>query len=132
MAKQRNAFTLIEVMVAVMIVSVVIAAMFQVRGDANSKLLWLQQSIKETQYNSFLLGTSQKYGFEKSNVSLKELVDDFNLESDLRREVKAIKVKLSYDEIDKFETPTGSVLEIGKTKLESQKFSTSMLRVKIQ
>ncbi|QOP41714.1 type II secretion system protein [Sulfurimonas marina] len=132
MAKQRSAFTLIEVMVAVMIVSVVIAAILQVRGDANNKLLWLQQSIKETQYNSFLLGTSEKYGFEKSSISLKEFVDDFELESDLRRELKAVKVKISYDEIDDFETPTGSVLEIGKTKLESKNFSASMIRVKIQ
>ncbi|WP_428738050.1 PulJ/GspJ family protein [Sulfurimonas sp.] len=132
MRKKRNAFTLLEVMIAVLIVSVVIAAMFQVKGDANTKLFWLQDSINETQYNTFLLGNSAKYGFDKSNISLNELVSEFDLENDLRRELKDIKVSVTYEEENAIETPTGSVLEIGKTKIESKNFSSSMLRVKIQ
>ena len=132
MRKKRNAFTLLEVMVAVLIVSVVIAAMFQVKGDANTKLFWLKDSINETQYNTFLLGNSSKYGFDKSNISLNELVSEFDLEDDLRRELKEIKVSVTYEEEDAIETPTGSVLEIGKTKLESKNFTSSILRVKIQ
>lgn len=121
-----------EVMVAVLIVSVVIASIFSLKGNANKKLLWVKESIHENQYNSFLLGVSDKYGFETSNISLNELADDFELESDLRRELKGIKVKLSYEKKDAFETPVGAVFEIGRTKLESQKFDLSMLRVRLQ
>ena len=132
MGKKRDAFTLLEVMVAVLIVSVVIATIFQLKGDANTKLFFLQSAINETQYNSFLLGNSQKYGFGKSNISLNELVNEFDLESDLRRELKAVKVSINYDKKDAIDIPTGSVLEIGKTKLESKNFSTSILRVRLQ
>jgi prepilin-type N-terminal cleavage/methylation domain-containing protein len=132
MRNKRKAFTLLEVMVAVLIVSVVIAAMFKVKGDANTKLFWLQSTINETQYNTFLLGNSDKYGFDKSSISLNELINEFDLESDLRRKLKAIKVSINYDKKDDIDIPTGSVLELGKTKLESKNFSTSILRVKIQ
>jgi prepilin-type N-terminal cleavage/methylation domain-containing protein len=132
MRNKRKAFTLLEVMVAVLIVSVVIAAMFKVKGDANTKLFWLQSTINETQYNTFLLGNSDKYGFDKSSISLNELINEFDLESDLRRKLKAIKVSINYDKKDDIDIPTGSVLELGKTKLETKNFSTSILRVKIQ
>ncbi len=132
MRNKRKAFTLLEVMVAVLIVSVVIAAMFKVKGDANTKLFWLQSTINETQYNTFLLGNSEKYGFDKSSISLNELINEFDLESDLRRKLKAIKVSINYDKKDDIDIPTGSVLELGKTKLETKNFSTSILRVKIQ
>jgi hypothetical protein len=119
-------------MVAVLIVSVVIAAMFKVKGDANTKLFWLQSTINETQYNTFLLGNSDKYGFDKSSISLNELVSEFDLESELRQKLKAIKVNISYDKKDAIDTPTGTVLEIGKTYLKSNRFSSSILRVKTQ
>ncbi|MFT7860870.1 MAG: prepilin-type N-terminal cleavage/methylation domain-containing protein [Sulfurimonas sp.] len=130
--RSRGAFTLLEVMVAVLIVSVVIAAIYEVKGNANNKLFWLQKTTKETQYNTFLLGSAEKYGFEKSNISLNELVGEFDLESELRRKLKKIKVKIDYDELDAIETPVGSVFEIGKTSIESKNFSASILRVKIQ
>jgi prepilin-type N-terminal cleavage/methylation domain-containing protein len=132
MRNKRKAFTLLEVMVAVLIVSVVIAAMFKVKGDANTKLFWLQSTINETQYNTFLLGNSDKYGFDKSSISLNELVSEFDLESELRQKLKAIKVNISYDKKDAIDTPTGTVLEIGKTYLKSNRFSSSILRVKTQ
>lgn len=132
MHKTREGFTLLEVMVAVLIVSVVIAAIYEVKGNANTKLFWLKDTIKEVQYNTFLLGASDKYGFETSSVSLNELVADFDLESDLRRKLKSIKLRVSYDELDSIETPTGSVFEIGKTTMASKTFDTSILRVKLQ
>jgi len=142
----RKAFTLIEVMVAVMIVSVVIAALLQMQGNTNHKLLQLKKSIKDNQYNSFLISEANRYGFDSSNINLYRLVEKFDLESDLRRHLKATKIKVSYeildvldsndfdDESDDEEENSGNgiILEIGKTDLKSDKFALSLLRVKLQ
>ena len=150
----KNAFTLIEVMVAVMIVSVVIAALLQMRGNTSHKFIGIKEMTQTNQYNSFLLSLSDKYGFEKSNINLYRLVDDFDLESDLRRKLKEIKLQVDYEELDTIDTAefddsteptedgddaeeaqtstTGIVFEIGKTILKSDNFTTSLIRVRVQ
>ena len=144
----KKAFTLIEVMVAVMIVSVVIAALLQMRGDTNHKLIQLKKILKENQYNSFLIATDDKYGFESSNIDLYRLLGNFDVESDLRRKLKAIKTEVTYEELDVLDSSDFSddstdgeesegsasaiVFEIGKTSLKSEAFSLSLLRVRIQ
>ncbi len=147
----KNAFTLIEVMVAVMIVSVVIAALLQMRGDTSHKFLGIKKMMQTNQYNSFLLSQSDKYGFEESNIDLYRLVDDFDLESDLRHRLKNIKLKVDYEVLDTIDTAefdesakpsedgeevqtdtTGIVFEIGKSSLQAENFSTSLIRVRIQ
>ena len=147
----KNAFTLIEVMVAVMIVSVVIAALLRMRGNTSNKFIGIKKMMQTNQYNSFLLSQSDKYGFEESNIDLYRLVDDFDLESDLRRRLKSIKLKVDYEELDTIDTTefddtaqpsedgeevqsdtTGIVFEIGKSILKADNFSTSLMRVRIQ
>jgi len=144
----RKAFTLIEVMVAVMIVSVVIAALLQMQGNTNHKLIQLKKTVKENQYSSFLISVDDKYGFESSSLDLYRLADNFDLESDLRRKLKSIKTKVSYEELDVLDSSdfsddsdeseegessaSGIIFEIGKTHLESEEFSLSLMRVKIQ
>jgi len=132
-----------------MIVSVVIAALFQMRGDITQKFLSLQEMIKTNQYNSFLVATDDKYGFEKSSIDMRRLVDDFEVESDLRRKLSAIKVDLDYEELHVIDTnelgmseeedtkaeevsQSGVVFEIGKTILKTDDFRLSLIRVKIQ
>ena len=132
MNRTRDGFTLIEVMVAVMIVSVVIGALWQMRGDATQKFFQFQKMTQNNQYMSFLLGNAEKYGFEKSNTNMRALVDDFELESDLRRQLKSIKVSLSYDTLNSIDTNDSVILEIGKTKLKSEDFTYSLVRVRIQ
>ena len=68
---KRRAFTLMEVMVAVVIVSVVIAALLQMQGNTHHKLFGIKEMIKTNQYNSFLLSLSDKYGFESSKINMK-------------------------------------------------------------
>ena len=147
----RNAFTLIEVMVAVMIVSVVIAALLQMKGNTNHKFIQLKKIVTENQYNTFLISVDDKYSFETSNIDLYRLVDNFDLENDLRRKLKSIKTKVSYEKLyvfdsgdfndDSEEDEEGEegenggidiIFEIGKTSLESEEFSLSLMRVKIQ
>jgi prepilin-type N-terminal cleavage/methylation domain-containing protein len=147
----RNAFTLIEVMVAVMIVSVVIAALLQMKGNTNHKFIQLKKIVTENQYNTFLISVDDKYSFETSNTDLYRLVDNFDLENDLRRKLKSIKTKVSYEKLDVYDSGDLSddseeneegeegenggidiIFEIGKTSLKSEEFSLSLMRVKIQ
>lgn len=142
---KRRAFTLVEVMVAVVIVSVVIAALLQMQGNTNHKLFNIKEMMKTNQYNSFLLSLSDKYGFESSKMDMKRLVDEFALESDLRRRLKGMKLELDYEELTTIDTSeldassdlnetsnTSLIFEIGKTTLKTKDFTTQVIRVKIQ
>lgn len=134
-----------EVIVAVVIVSVVIAALLQMQGNTNHKLFNIKEMMKTNQYNSFLLSLSDKYGFESSKMDMKRLVDEFELESDLRRRLKGMKLELDYEELTTIDTSeldassdlnetsnTSLIFEIGKTTLKTKDFTTQVIRVKIQ
>lgn len=143
----KKAFTLIEVMVAVMIISVVIMALLQM--NANNTYMFSQVKNQESaaQYLSLLVGT--KYGFDNEKISVEELVSDFDLDDDLRRELKNIQMKTSYqilqsidtsmfDEGDKSEededenenNSSGTVYEIGRTTIKIKHSSASLLRLR--
>jgi len=139
---RHKAFTLIEVMVSVMIVSVVIAALWQMRGDTSNKFFNIQKMINTNQYDSFLLYTDNKYGFESSNIDMKRLADDFRVQSDLRRKLSSMKVKIKYEKLQVIDTSefnsdeqnatTGIIFEIGKTDLVAKEFSSSLIRIRVQ
>ena len=139
----HDAFTLIEVMVAVMIVSVVIAALLQMRGETTHKFFGIKKMMQTNQYNSFLIGQGDKYGFEKSSMNLNRLVENFDLESDLRRELKSQKVSLLYEKLKSVDTSeydgensekssSGTVFEIGKSTIEADDFRVNMIRVRAE
>ncbi len=141
--RYRTAFTLIEVMVAVMIVSVVIAALLQMRGETAHKFLEIKKMLQTNQYNSLLIAQNSKYGFEKSNMDMNRLVEDFDLESNLRRKLKSIKVELGYEELKTVDTSefeesdqgssgSGLVFEIGDTSIKTENFTLHMMRVRVQ
>jgi len=132
MISKKDGFTLIEVMVAVMIVSVVVAALWQMRGDATQKFLFLEKMQKSNEYATFLLGNAQKYGFDKSTISMRNLLDDFDLESDIRRKLKEIKVTLSYEVIDAIDDNDSMVLEVGQTTMDFEDTHLSMVRMRLQ
>jgi len=134
-----------------MIVSVVIAALLQMRGNTSNQFMQIKKMAQTNQYNSFLLSLDEKYGFEKSNIDMKRLVEDFDLESDLRRKLSSIKVNLDYEALSVIDTSefnsqentenaedannsgnSGIIFEIGKTTLKTEKFSTQLTRIKIQ
>jgi len=146
----RTAFTLIEVMVAVMIVSVVIAALLQMRGNTSHQFFGIKKSLKTDQYSSFLLALKGKYGFEESSMDMNRLLEGFDLESDLRRKLKAIKLKVDYDILETLDTSefdelveededtttesgnSGLIFEIGKTTMKTKQFTNSLIRIQIQ
>ena len=94
----RKAFTLIEVMVSVMIIVTVVMALYSM--NANSSMIY-EKSKKDGslhQYNSLLVG-NLKYGFEDDNIELDRLIDDFDVDDELRRELHKQKVKIIYTEV---------------------------------
>lgn len=141
----KDAFTLIEVMIAVMIISVVIMALLQIYANSTHIFFSLKSQTKSNQYSSFLLA-NENYGFEdKNNITLYDLVSDFDVEDELRRELKGKKVKLIYtqletidlseSEVQEEETSSenlGVVLEVGRDTLQLENISSSVLRFRLQ
>jgi len=139
MSKSKKAFTLMEVMVAVMIISVVIMALVEMQGNNSYMFSKFNKQLKTAQYASFFI-SNKDYGFEKKNIDLDDLLSDFRIEDDLRRELKEIKVKVVYEKIDiidfsesdEEEVSSGMIFEIGKTILQVKDSSNSLIRFRIQ
>ncbi len=135
MCTKKSAFTLMEVMVAVMIVSVVIAAIIQMRGNSAFMYEQIDKNKHINQYLSFLVA-NEEYGYEKTDTTMKKLCDDFELDSELRREFSDIKLDIDYNEIDtldmsEYDENSELVIEIGKSVLSSKDSSASFVRIRI-
>lgn len=142
MLPTRRAFTLIEVMVSVMIISVVIMALIQMNANNTYLFSTTKKQLKTKQYLSLLIG-NKEYGFENKNIYLDDLLRDFEVEDDLRRKLKSKKYEIIYQELesidlseDKNDTEDSNnaniVLEIGKSVLKSKDDSSSMMRLRIK
>lgn len=97
MAK-RGAFTLIEVMVSVMIITTVVMALYTMNGNNSFIYEKTLKSAKYTGYLSFLVA-NDSYGFENDSGDLQRLVESFDLEDELRRTLKETKLTIRYDEV---------------------------------
>ncbi len=136
----RDAFTLIEVMVAVMIISVVIMTLIEMFANNTHIFMSLKKQTKTNQYSSFLV-SNNNYGFEDKNIYLDDLLSDFNLEDDLRRELKDTKVKIIYQELQTIDTKDPDseedsnlsvVFEVGNSIIKGDELSSAMFRLRIQ
>ena len=138
MHRARAAFTLVEVMVSVMIISVVIMALIEMHGNSTH----LFTNIKERLHVSFLpslLIANPDYGYENKTLSADMLTKDFILDDDLRRKLKALNITLSYEQLDSMQAPISdknstvdsqnSLFYIGKTTLNVENSSVSFLRI---
>lgn len=148
---RRHAFTLIEVMVAVMIISVVIMALLQLFANNTHIFSSLDKKAQTNQYLSFLVSNSD-YGFEDKRGTLYDYVSDFDLQDDLRRQLKDIKAELVYQERetidmkdfsseessmqtqseDAKETNSDMVFEIGSSVIKLEESSGTLLRLRLQ
>lgn len=153
MHKAREAFTLIEVMIAVVIISTVIMALLTMSGNNTHTFSSFKDKTKVNQFASFFIANPD-YGFESKTLFLDDLVSSFDVESDLRRELKKVKVALSYqmveqidmseyEESDEEETTQGEneedkevnsslIIEIGRTILKVNNTSVALLRIQVQ
>ncbi len=134
----RAAFTLIEVMVAVMIISVVILAMVQMYSNNSFLFDSYKKHAKISQYSSFLIA-NKEYGYEEKRVTLYDLLNEFDMENDLRRRLKQQKVELDYKvlkNIDLSEESNESApqmsLEIGESIFRMNKNSVALMRLQLR
>lgn len=137
-------------MVAVLIISVVILALMQMYGNYSHIFSTLKQKTKVTAYGSFFL-SNRDFGFERKSISLDELVSDFKVEDELRRELKDKKIELIYQELEQIdmskfdasndeedepeekpEVNADMIFEIGKSILKVDESSVAMLRLQIK
>jgi len=133
--RTKPAFTLMEVMVAVMIISVVIASILQMRGNSTLMYEKIDQTAKMNQYLSFFIANSD-YGFERKSTNMKNLCDEFALDSELRREFSSIKLNIEYKKLDildtsEFDESSELVLETGQSIIQTKDASASLIRLRI-
>jgi len=157
MPKSSRGFTLIEILVSVMIISVVIGSLLQLFSTNSHTFSSIEQKIKHTNTTTLLLG-NPIYGYEDKTVDLAELVKDFNVDDELRRKLKSQKVEIIYSEVKSFDfsdaaetlsendlsssqanegdvtdaSQATTSLEVGKTTMKTEKYSSSFLRIKLQ
>ena len=153
MTKFKPAFTLIEVMISVVIISSVIFSLLTMSGNNTHIFSSFRSQSQIDQYGSFLIANT-KYGLEDDKTTLDKLVDEFDVESDLRRKLRDTKVEVIYQELgtidmSEYDEDTASqetaqdsqqqvnsslIVQIGKSvlKLPSSNSSISLLRIKIQ
>jgi len=126
-----------EVMVAVMIISVVIMALLEMQGNTTQIFSKVGNTLKLNQYTSLFI-SNKDYGFENKSVDLDDLLSEFKVENELRRELKTIKVKVDYQELKRFdmseieEGSSNMVFELGKTTLNVDDSFASIVRFRIQ
>lgn len=142
----KNAFTLIEVIVAVMIISIVIMALIQMYANNTHIFSSLKQQTKINQYSSLLI-ENDEYGFENKTIRINDLVNEFDLQDDLRRELKNIKAEIIYKELQlidmseqnsneetekDIEVNSNMIIEIGQSIIKTDKSSTALMRLRVQ
>jgi prepilin-type N-terminal cleavage/methylation domain-containing protein len=151
----KSAFTLIEVMIAVVIISTVIMALIQMYANNIHIFSSLKAKTDITQYGSSLL-ENPEIGFEKKETNLYALLDGFDVADDLRHHIKDVKVKVVYQEFQTIDlsefngdeeqnnttedgsipteeqTGTNMLLEIGKTTLKFDDGATSIMRIQLK
>ena len=111
----RKAFTLLEVMISVVIISVVIMALLKMHANSTYLFENINKTKEMNQYLSLFVANSD-YGFEKKSITLDQLVKDFSLDDDLRDKLKEIKSEIKYTQLEKLDL--GDVDTMGK--LQSQ------------
>ena len=131
----KKAFTLIEVMIAVMIISVVIMAMLKMHSNHVFLLNSTKNDSLEIGYLSFLVNNKQ-YGLENKDKALYDLVDGFDISDDLRRELKDKSITLLYKRLGNIESldsnsSNGILLKYGVTILQTQTSSHQLLRLQL-
>lgn len=121
-----------------MIISVVILAMVQMYSNNTFLLDSYKKHANITQYSSYLIA-NKEYGYESKNTTLYELLDEFDIETDLRRKLKQQKVEISYKvlkNIDLSEESNESApqisLEIGESILRTDKNSVALTRLQLR
>lgn len=121
-----------------MIISVVILAMVKMYSNNTFLFDSYKKHAQINQYASFLIA-NKEYGYENKNITLYDLVNEFDMEDELRRKLKAKKAQLAYKVVknidlseDSNESAPQMSLEIGQTVLRVETNSVAMMRLQLR
>jgi prepilin-type N-terminal cleavage/methylation domain-containing protein len=124
---QKAAFTLIEVMISVLIISLVVMALYSMRSNGTFLMQKATQKSLVQNYQTFFLSHTN-YGFIKEEITLDKLLDGFDVEDNLRRRLKNKKLSILYTQTDAIDANETS-LELGITSLKMDTITTSFFRL---
>ncbi len=96
----KKAISLIEVLISVMLISIVIVSLLQIKEN---NLFFLQKTKDTTKYNSYISAISLD---NKNNIRNKNIFlgDEVKFKDDeIRRELKSIKIKVKDENLDPLE-----------------------------
>lgn len=131
-------------MVAVMIISVVILALLEMFANNTHIFSQLNRQKKINQYASLLI-SNPNYGLESKSTHMYDLISDFKIDDNLRRELKNVKIEILYQKVTKIDMSeyedksknekgmnSNIIFEIGKTVLKTDDASTALLRLRVE
>ena len=146
----RKGFTLLEVMISVMIISLVIGVLLQLYSSNTSLFSSMRGHSELCMRSSLLIGNSE-YGYEDKKTNLAELVRDFEVNDELRKKLKKYEAKITYTRVKELDKATQKLdeavepyipeseeglkrrsMEIGRSSFEMDEFQTAYLRLKLQ
>ncbi len=147
----RKGFTLMEVMIAVMVISIVIGVLLQLFSN-NTTLFSSMRGHSELCMRSSLLIGNTTYGYENKKVTLADLVQEFDVDDDLRRKLKKFNAEITYTPVKTLDTQELDTMdeeimpyleehqnnaqevamEIGRSSFQMDEFQTAYLRLKLQ
>ncbi len=130
---KRRAFTLLEVMIAVMIVTVVIAALLELQSNTTYLFGRLGEQRKADMMMSLLIG-SRYSGVENDGLTMDRSVERFFISDELRQELKQIKAEIKVRSLKRYrQDGNGSVtLELLGSTLTTPFGSVDVLRSRLQ
>jgi hypothetical protein len=111
---QKDAVSLVEVLISVMLISVVIVSLLQIKDN---NLYFLDKSKKITKYNAYISMVALDNN-KDGNIYLNNYID-FR-DDELRREFKKIKIKVRNDDLKSLKIGTNEYMiyiNIQQTKL---------------
>ena len=146
----RKGFTLLEVMISVLIITLVIGVLLQLYSN-NTRLFSSMRGHSELCMRSSLLIGNSEYGYEDDKVTLAELVREFDIDDGLRRKLKKYEAEIRYTRVKELaeerEEIGGAIepyateneeglkersMEIGRSSFQMDEFRTAYLRLKLQ
>jgi prepilin-type N-terminal cleavage/methylation domain-containing protein len=148
-ALYKQAFTLIEVMVSVVIISTVIMALLEMYANNTHIFSNLNKKTNINQHATLFI-SNDDFGLEKKDTYLYDLVEEFKVEDKLRKELKTQKINILYQPLDTIdlaefdeeendallnpeekEISSNMIFEIGKTILKTKDASIGYLRLQL-
>ena len=100
MKKEKNAFTLIEVLMSIAIISIVGLALLQLNANSTKMINYLFEKGGTNEHIS-ILSINLDEDLDKKNKSLYEIIErKYNIKNDdIRKSLKAIEYDIKYTEI---------------------------------